>query len=158
MAVPFSSILTRITRLKRRDVEKIKHPNIVQLEHFWIQKENDGNYRMYVQMSYFGGTNLTSNCIFDFFYPNEGKTLPFHADLGENKGKEVIGQIFFQALEVVEFLHGFGHIHRDIKDDNFLIRRCKGYEYEGHKVPFSIEIALCDFGLTGYLNKTCSLP
>lgn len=33
-----------------------------------------------------------------------------------------------------------------------------GYEYEGHKVPFVIEIALCDFGLAGYLNKSCSLP
>jgi len=55
-------------------------------------------------------------------------------------------------------MHGFGHIHRDIKDDNFLIRRRMGYEYEGHKVPFVIEIALCDFGLAGYLNKVCSLP
>ena len=87
-----NNIVREILFMKNlRDVEKIKHPNIVQLEHFWIQKENDGNYRMYVQMSYFGGTNLTSNCNFDFFYPNEAKTLPFHADLGENKGKEVIG-------------------------------------------------------------------
>ena len=24
--------------------------------------------------------------------------------------------------------------------------------------PYIIEIALCDFGLTGYINKQCSLP
>lgn len=30
-----------------RDVNKIRHPNIVELENFWVQKEPDGYYRMY---------------------------------------------------------------------------------------------------------------
>lgn len=28
----------------------------------------------------------------------------------------------------------------------------------GYEIPFLIEIALCDFGLCGYIDKTCSLP
>ena len=34
-------------------------------------------------MSYFGGAELSSNCIFDFFFPNNGSTLPLHYDIGE---------------------------------------------------------------------------
>lgn len=109
-------------------------------------------------MSYFGGTDIAANCIFDFFFPNEGRKNPLHLDLGEERGREVIGQVFFQALEVVEFLHRQGHIHRDIKDDNFLIRRREGCQEGGYEVPFFIDIALCDFGLTGYIDKSCSLP
>ena len=46
-----------------------------------------------------------------------------HSDLGSKFARECIGQIFFQAIEVVNFLHKHGYIHRDLKDDNFLIRR-----------------------------------
>mgnify|MGYP001807148718 CR=1 FL=1 len=88
-----------------RDVNKLRHPNIVELENFWVQKEADDQFRMYMLMSYFGGAELGTNCIFDFFFPSDGKVVPLHFDLGENQGKEVIGQIFFQALEVVQFLH-----------------------------------------------------
>jgi hypothetical protein len=31
-----------------RDVNKLRHPNIVELENFWVQKEPDGYYRMYL--------------------------------------------------------------------------------------------------------------
>lgn len=74
-----------------RDVNKLRHPNIVELENFWVQKEPDGYYRMYMLMSYFGGAELGSNCIFDFFFPNDGKVTPLHFDIGEEGGKEVIG-------------------------------------------------------------------
>lgn len=44
-----NNIVREILFMKNlRDVQKIKHPNIVNLNNFWIQKENDGNYRMYV--------------------------------------------------------------------------------------------------------------
>lgn len=46
--------------------------------------------------------------------------------------------------------------HRDIKDDNFLIRRKPGDKKKGIKVIY--EIALIDFGLAGSLSKACSLP
>ena len=50
---------------------------------------------MCLMMEYFGGAQLGNNCIFDFFFPNEGKKPPLHLDLGEKSGKEVIGQIFY---------------------------------------------------------------
>ena len=46
-------------------------------------------------MSYFGGTNMASNCIFDFFFPNEGKSTPLHNDLTDDNGKEAIGYSIF---------------------------------------------------------------
>ena len=41
--------------------------------------------------SYFGGQDLISNCLYDFFFTNDGKVLPVHHDLGESEGKNVIG-------------------------------------------------------------------
>jgi serine/threonine protein kinase len=96
--------------------------------------------------------------VFDFFYPNDGHSPPLHIDLGDNGGKECIGQIFFQALEVVHFVHKHGFVHRDIKDDNFLIRRREGVSIGQYNANYIIEIALCDFGMMGYLDKVCSLP
>lgn len=46
-------------------------------------------------MQYFGGTDYTANCVFDFFYPNEGKSMPLHLDIGETGGRECLGQIFY---------------------------------------------------------------
>ena len=47
---------------------------------------------------------------------------PEHVKFGKGKAREIIGQIFYQALNAIEFLHMHNMAHRDIKDDNFLIR------------------------------------
>jgi serine/threonine protein kinase len=52
--------------------------------------------------------------------------------------------------------------HRDIKDDNFLIKRICGEDFKAengkiYKVPFVFRIALCDFGLSGYADRVGSL-
>lgn len=51
------------------------------------------------------------------------------------------------------FLHLHGMAHRDIKDDNFLIRK----KYLSEKDLTVYEVALIDFGLAGSLNKSNSL-
>ncbi len=55
-------------------------------------------------------------------------------------------------------MHNCGFSHRDIKDDNFLIRRKEGCLFQGMPILFIIEIAVCDFGMTGYIKKPFSLP
>ena len=42
-----NNIIREILFMKNlRDIHKIRHPNIVGLDHFWVQKELDGNYRL----------------------------------------------------------------------------------------------------------------
>ena len=38
---------------------------------------------------------MDAKSVFDFFYPNKGKTEPFHSDLGSDAGRECIQQIFY---------------------------------------------------------------
>ena len=72
-----NNIIREILFLKNlRDVAKARHPNIVDLQNFWTQKDSEGLYRMYILMEYFGGADLSCNCIFDFFFPNQGKAQP----------------------------------------------------------------------------------
>ena len=46
-----NNVVREILFLKNlRDVYKITHPNIVELENFWVQKDKEGNFRLYVLM------------------------------------------------------------------------------------------------------------
>ncbi len=51
-------------------------------------------------------------------------------------------------VDGVEFFHKNSYGMRDLKDDNILIRRRENNVFE---------IALCDFGMSCYLNKNNSL-
>ena len=99
---------------------------------------------MYILTSYFGGADLISNCVYNFFFTNYGKSEPLHSDFSSSEGKSIIGQIFYQAIDVVEFGHNQGYIYKNINDENILIRRREGSEEQGYNIPYIFEIALCD--------------
>lgn len=44
-------------------------------------------------------------------------------------------------------MHQNGFCHRDIKDENFAIRKRK------HNDPLYFEVALLDFGMSGYIDS-----
>jgi serine/threonine protein kinase len=86
-----------------------------------------------------------------------------HGDIGayvkKHKEKMTLKQVYmmsFELVKTIEYLQGFGIIHRDIKPDNILIREIK---QNGE-----IELVLIDFGLSKVLSfhekagDTCGSP
>ena len=74
-----------------------------------------------------------------------------HGDIGayvkKHKGEMTLKQVYmmsFELVKTIEYLQGFGIIHRDIKPDNILIRKIK---QNGE-----VELVLIDFGLSKVLS------
>ena len=95
--------------------EKIIHPNIVRMYNHY---ENDEN--IYCFLEYIEGETLYS------------KIKSNSAGLNEREAFK----IFSQIIKAIKFLHNNKIIHRDIKLENFLIKKEKNKEI----------IKLCDFG------------
>lgn len=88
----------------KRELEvlgKLHHPRIVQLKGFY---EDDEFY--YLLMEFVSGGDLM-----DF--------VAAHGSVGEEAGREITKQI----LEAVNYIHGKGISHRDLKPDNILIEQ-----------------------------------
>lgn len=80
-------------------LQKLHHPGIVRLKNFYEDDE-----LFYLVMEYVPGGDLM-----DF--------VAAYGSVGELAGKEISKQI----LEAVEYVHGLGISHRDLKPDNILI-------------------------------------
>ncbi len=105
--------------------EKIIHPNIVRMYNHY---ENDEN--IYCFLEYIEGETLYS------------KIKSNSAGLNEREAFK----IFSQIIKAIKFLHNNKIIHRDIKLENFLIKKEKNKEI----------IKLCDFGWS--VQLTDELP
>lgn len=102
------------------------HPNIVKLNRVVISKEHDEEHnKLALHLEYYK-TNL-QDYIGTF---REGRV-----DIS------IIRTVIVQILLGLEYLHANKIIHRDLKPDNILIN------------PDTLEIALCDFGMSEMLMK-----
>lgn len=98
---------------------KLVHPNIVQIRAF---EENDGN--PFLVMDYIEGQTL------DDYLAEKGK-------LSENETVRLLGPI----AEALDYAHGVGVVHRDVKPANVMIRN------DGH--PY-----ILDFGIAREIQET----
>jgi len=110
-----------IKRFKREIaiMQRLQHPNLVRLYDEGIAET--GNY-------YFVSEYLPAGSLVDYTNCNFDGILPLTKAC----------QIYTQALEGLEFLHGKGYVHRDIKPENIILTK----DHSGKRIA-----KLGDFGL-----------
>eukprot|EP00889_Picochlorum_renovo_P002315 jgi/Picre1/29345/NNA_004735.t1 len=59
------------------------------------------------------------------------------------------GKMYVQMIDALESLHELGHLHRDVKPENFMIRRRQGREEE---------VVLIDYGLVQSIEASLLIP
>lgn len=106
-------------QLEIRVMQTLHHPNIVQIYDIFRDKQF-----YYVIMEYIGGGTL-----FDYVIDNRG--------INENLTKHFIYQIF----KTMEYIHGLGICHRDLKLENILLDENQ------------TSIKISDFGLSRFLDR-----
>ena len=117
-------------------LKQLCHKNIIKLEEL---KRTTNNY--YVIMEYCNGGNLTE-CLEKY------KNI-HHKPFNE----EIVQHIMRQLVSAINYIHGLGIIHRDLKLDNVLVK----FENEEDKNQLNLlksEIKIIDFGFAAYKNQT----
>nr|CAG8436655.1 9339_t:CDS:2 [Entrophospora candida] len=126
--------------------EKLSHPNIVKLEHYFETSE-----WLFLVLEYCEGQDLyywlTQNN--DAIDTRTGKRLSEHERIN------LVEHVFMQILEAVGYCHSKGIAHRDLKPENFIVMvnkdNKKNKNKSGHSdnngYGFEIQIKLTDFGL-----------
>ncbi|CAD8165170.1 unnamed protein product [Paramecium pentaurelia] len=108
-------------------LEKLNHPNIITL-------------RKNQQMKFKGdlGDIITLDCLI-LEYLEKGDLFEFIAKTG-NFGESLCRYYFRQLTQVVDFMHGQGFVHRNLKLESILLDR-------------KFNLKLCNFACAQYLNK-----
>jgi len=126
--------------------EKLSHPNIVELDHYFETSE-----WLFLVLEYCEGQDLyywlTQNN--DAIDTRTGKRLSEHERIN------LVEHVFMQILEAVGYCHSKGIAHRDLKPENFIVMvnkdNKKNKNKSGHSdnngYGFEIQIKLTDFGL-----------
>ena len=117
-------------------LKQLCHKNIIKLEEL---KRTTNNY--YVIMEYCNGGNLTE-CL-------EKYINIYHRPFKE----EIVQHIMRQLVSAINYIHGLGIIHRDLKLDNILVK----FENEEDKNQLNLlksEIKIIDFGFAAYKDQS----
>lgn len=120
-------------------LQRLRHPNIIELLDFTLVKFDDGYHTVYVQPWIDG---------------KDGGKWFEQPDLDLNEAKSVL----LDVADALDYSHAFGVIHRDIKPQNIMIAKDKsekladGYDKNGELIPTSsqklIHGYLHDFSLS----------
>ncbi len=110
---------------------KLDHPSIVRILDFG---QHEGN--LFIAMEYIGGGSLRAHL--GHLQP-EGRYLPIRQSL----------QIGAQIADALDYAHGKGVIHRDVKPSNIILKRLERIE---ESEGFAFRAVLTDFGLVKLLD------
>ncbi|PKC67023.1 kinase-like protein, partial [Rhizophagus irregularis] len=112
--------------------ERLSHPNIVKLDHYFETPD-----WLFLVLEYCEGQDLyywlTQNN--DAKDPITGKLL------SEKERMAMVKDVFLQILDAVGYCHKKGVAHRDLKPENFIVMIKNDSEFKG------IQVKLTDFGL-----------
>jgi len=128
-------LLERFER-EARVIARLRHPNIVQVHDF---DSIDG--QPYLIMEYVPGPSLST----------------YLKALQEKKQRlpsEKINQLLGKLAGALQYAHGQGVIHRDVKPGNILLTSTTSPVTAGKPLPEDIEPVLTDFGLVRFLQST----
>jgi serine/threonine protein kinase len=76
----------------------------------------------------------------------DGHTLSDELQPGQRWSEAKVYQMFYEVLKILQFIHGFGVIHRDIKPDNLIRRRLDN------------QLVLVDFGTVKQVRSQVLTP
>jgi len=129
-------ILTERFRSEAQAVANLRHPNIVQVFDFDIVED-----RPYIVMELLEGPSLAD---YLGILRKRGETLPFSAT----------GRIITGIAGALDYAHGRGIIHRDVKPSNVLLRTEAGPVDPTAPLPSDVQPILTDFGVARLANAT----
>jgi len=122
--------------LEARAVAQLRHPNIVQVFDFDTIDDQP-----YLVMEYIPGPPLS-------------KYLATLHGRGDRLGFPLIGRLLTQIAAALQYAHGKGVIHRDVKPGNIILASHSAQVVPGETLPLDMEPVLTDFGLVRFLNAS----
>ena len=123
-------------RSEAQAVANLRHPNIIQVFDFDIVEDQP-----YIVMEMLEGPSLA-----DYLgtLHRAGKVMPF----------ELTGRIITAIAGALDYAHGRGIVHRDVKPSNIMLRSEAGPLDLGEALPPDIQPVLTDFGIAHLANAT----
>jgi serine/threonine protein kinase len=125
-----SEFRSRLTQ-EAKAAANLDHPSIVGIYEF-----GQSNGDLYLAMEYIGGGSLRAHL---GHLQTEGRYLPYLQSM----------QIGAQISDALDFSHGKGVIHRDVKPSNIMLKRLDRSDESG---GFAFRAVLTDFGLVKLLE------
>ena len=129
-------VLMERFRSEAQAVANLRHPNIVQVLDFDIIED-----RPYIVMELLEGPSLA-----DYLgrLRKRGERLP----------PDVTGRIITATAGALDYAHGRGIVHRDVKPSNVLLRTEAGPVDPAAPLPADVQPILTDFGVARMANAT----
>ena len=123
-------------RSEAQAVANLRHTNIIQVFDFDIVEDQP-----YIVMEMLEGPSLA-----DYLgtLRRAGKAMPF----------EMTGRIITAIAGALDYAHGRGIVHRDVKPSNIMLRSESGPLDLGQPLPPDIQPVLTDFGIARLANAT----
>ncbi len=123
-------------RSEAQAVANLRHTNIIQVFDFDIVEDQP-----YIVMEMLEGPSLA-----DYLgtLRRAGKTMP----------SEMTGRIITAIAAALDYAHGRGIVHRDVKPSNIMLRSETGPLDLGEPLPAEVQPVLTDFGIARLANAT----
>ncbi|CAD8092764.1 unnamed protein product [Paramecium primaurelia] len=125
----FYNQITQIREVKA--MLRLQHPNVIRLYSWWIEKEiNERNqqcFYLYLQQEY--DSYLGCNDLLQF-------SVKYLLNAQVQFKRKIIQSLIHQLISGLEYIHGQGFFHRDLKLENVLVTRDNAGD---------VSLRICDF-------------